>query len=116
MRISDWSSDVCSSDLLEHGEVPAPGAYFVPGATLSADQARALGIRGEDDLLGGVVPRSFLATKTISHPAIGPDAMVPEGWSHELARALGDAVLPGYSTFSIADARVRSEEPTSELT
>src|SRR3546814_6314591 len=33
MRISDWSSDVCSSDLLEHGH--RVGA--VPGAVLAAD-------------------------------------------------------------------------------
>ncbi|MDQ2702373.1 MAG: DUF3182 family protein [Pseudomonadota bacterium] len=91
---------------LERGEVPAPGAYFVPGATLHADQASALGIRSENDLLGGVVPRAFLATKTISHAAIGPEAVVPEGWSHDLARALGDAVLPGYSAFSMDEARV----------
>src|SRR3546814_6536304 len=28
VRISDWSSDVCSSDLWEPLEAPAPGSYF----------------------------------------------------------------------------------------
>src|SRR3546814_15804299 len=33
MRISDWSSDVCSSDLLGHAglDVAAPGAVFLAG-------------------------------------------------------------------------------------
>lgn len=30
--------------------------YYVPASTLDAPQARALGIEGEDDLFGGVVP------------------------------------------------------------
>jgi hypothetical protein len=97
------------ADLLGHvfGGEHAPGAprgsgraYFVPCDTLLAAEARQLGIRDERDLFGGVVPHPFLATKTISHPVPDPDARVPEGWSHELWRDMGDAVLPGYSTFS----------------
>lgn len=80
-----------------HGPPPTQPAYFVPADTLLADRAARLGIRDEGDLFGGVVPHAFLATKTITHPVVGPEARVPEGWSRGMWRAMGDAVLPGYS-------------------
>jgi hypothetical protein len=78
--------------------------YFVPGDTLLLETAHGLGIRAENDLFGGVVPFPFVATKTITHPLVHPRAIAPLGWSREFARAVGDAVLPGYSAFSRADA------------
>ena len=52
-----------------------PGnVYFVPGSTLTTEEAAALGIRGPDDLFGGVVPHAFVATKVISHPLVEADA------------------------------------------
>src|SRR5262245_50779431 len=44
--------------------------YFVPADTLLDDEAKALGIRDEHDLFGGVVPRAFLTTKAVAHPVI----------------------------------------------
>src|SRR5690606_16947463 len=88
------------------GDRPVPGAYWVPVETLPAAGAAELGIASEDDLLGGVVPYRFQATKAISHATIGPDARVPAGWSPALGPALGDAVLPGYSAFCVEDARI----------
>jgi hypothetical protein len=79
--------------------------YFVPGGTLVSGEARALGVRGEDDLFGGVVPHSFVATKTITHPLVEPDATAPAGWSHHFARRVSGMVLPGFSTFTLSDAR-----------
>ncbi len=32
------------------------------------NEARALGVLGEDDLFGGVVPHPVAATKAITHP------------------------------------------------
>jgi hypothetical protein len=80
--------------------------YFVPSHTLvGIDTARRLGIRTEDDLFGGVVPYSFVATKTITHPLVHPGAFAPTGWSHHLGARLQDVVLFGFSAFTKADAR-----------
>jgi Protein of unknown function (DUF3182) len=79
--------------------------YFVPSTTLLSDEARALGIRGEDDLFGGVVPYRFVATKCIAHPLAGPGAHKPQGWSEAFAERVRDVVLPGFAAFSREDAR-----------
>jgi len=79
--------------------------YFVPGDTLvGADAARRLGVRGEQDLFGGLVPFAFVATKVLTHPLPEPHSAAPPGWSSAFAGMVGDVVLPGYSVFSIEDA------------
>ncbi|MBO9515888.1 MAG: DUF3182 family protein [Variovorax sp.] len=83
---------------------PRAATYFVPSDTLHLDTAAALGIRGPDDLFGGVVPHLFVATKVISHPLVRPDAERPRGWVARLAEAIGPATLEGFSAFSRADA------------
>lgn len=90
---------------------PPPGpVYLLPADTLvGLDAARALGIRGEHDLFGGVVPHAFVATKAITHPLVAPDAAAPDGWSHGFARLVAGAVLHGYSAFSPRDARRAGE-------
>jgi hypothetical protein len=83
-----------------------PGrVYFVPSETLLSGEARALGVRGEGDLFGGVVPHPFVATKTITHPLVEADPAAPPGWSHSFARRVRDVVLPGFSAFTPGDAR-----------
>jgi len=80
--------------------------YFVPRDTITgAGAARALGISGEDDLFGGVVPFPFVATKSITHPLADAEAFRPAGWSRAFPDAVRDAVLPGYSAFTQEDAR-----------
>lgn len=82
-----------------------PGhVYFVPAGTLRAQEAAALGIRGPQDLFGGVVPHGFVATKAITHPLLEPDAAALPGWNTAFHGQLGDAVLAGYSAFSLDDA------------
>ncbi|HZP67946.1 MAG TPA: DUF3182 family protein [Rudaea sp.] len=76
--------------------------YFVPQETLLCARARRLGVREENDLYGGAVPRRFLATKAITHRAFG--TRLPAGWPHALAARLEDAVLPGYTVFAAEDA------------
>jgi hypothetical protein len=83
-----------------------PGnVYFVPGSTLTTEEAAALGIRGPDDLFGGVVPHAFVATKVISHPLVEPDAAALPGWNPAFGAQAGDAVLAGYAAFNHDDAR-----------
>ena len=82
-------------------------AYVVPDDTItSLRAAQGHGIRGEDDLFGGVVPWPYMAGKTISHPLLRPSAAAPEGWCPEFPLRVRDAVLPGYSVFSLKDARL----------
>jgi len=78
--------------------------YFVPDDTLVRPDAEKLGIRSEDDLFGGVVPRAFAATKTITHPLVDKEARAPAGWSSDFAVHVDGAVLRGYTTFSGDDA------------
>ena len=79
--------------------------YFVPDGTLLREHSNALGIVGECDVFGGVVPFPFVATKAITHPLVAPAAKAPAGWSHGLGARLADATLPGYSAFGVDDAR-----------
>src|SRR5262245_58633113 len=85
---------------------PPARAYFVPAATLvGAAAANALGVRTEDDLFGGVVPHPVVATKAITPPLVDPDAAAPQGWSHAFARRVRPVVLPGFTAFTLQDAR-----------
>lgn len=80
--------------------------YFVPSGTLvGVEAARELGIEGEQDLFGGVVPHAFVETKAISHPLLRPNADSPIGWSRDFANRVKGSVLAGYSVFSLHDAR-----------
>ena len=90
----------------EFAQAPALGpVYLVPSDTLvGTERAQALGIRGKEDFFGGVVPFPFVSTKAITHPLVAPDAPAPAGWNPEFSRMVGDAVLPGFTAFSRADA------------
>ena len=91
-------------DYEENREYGGP-VYFVPGETLTIAEAHAMGIRGEQDLFGGVVPFPFVGTKTITHPLSSPGAAAPKGWSRQFTELVGDAVLAGYAAFTLDDAQ-----------
>lgn len=100
----------------EYGGEYEPGkrydgqVYFVPNETMiGVERARELGIKTEKDLFGGVVPYPFIATKTITHALVSADAFAPEGWSDTFASRVKDAVFPGYSAFTLTDARLAAE-------
>lgn len=80
-------------------------AYYVPEATVHAQDAMELGIHGPADLFGGVVPENFVATKVITHALVRADSVAPQGWSPRFADRVREVVLPGYSAFGAADAR-----------
>lgn len=80
--------------------------YLVPSGTVAGmREAQALGLCGESDLFGGVVPQAFVETKAITHPLIRPDAAAPVGWSRDFSTQVKGSVLAGYSVFSLEDAR-----------
>ena len=90
----------------EAGHLRGPIGYAVPNDTLdSVERAHALGIRAEDDLYGGVVPFPFVATKAITHPLVTARSAAPRGWQPGFAERVQDVVLPGFSAFSLDDAR-----------
>jgi len=79
--------------------------FFVPDDTLMVDEASCLGICLPTDLFGAVVPFPFAKTKAITHQLVDPSADRPEGWSSAYAKMVQDVVLPGYTVFSVHDAR-----------
>lgn len=95
---------------LEFGGEYVPGnghrpLYLVPRESITTlAEARKLGITDEQDLFGGVVPYPFVASKAISHPLVSASATAPEGWVRDFAEEVRDAVLPGFTAFSLADA------------
>src|SRR5690606_32353138 len=79
--------------------------YYVPAMTLGAPAAARLGIESEADLYGGVVTYEFVATISISLPALErAHAAPPLGWEAKLGERLRGCVLPGYTVFSSRDA------------
>jgi len=79
--------------------------YFVPHKTfVGIDAAAAMGIRGPDDLYGGVVPEWFIATKAAVHELIRADATHPQRWNNDLAKSIPEYLLPGYTAFTSNDA------------
>jgi len=83
-----------------------PAPYLVPAQTLvGRELAATLGVQGEDDLFGGVVPYAFVATKAITHGLVEPGAAAPRGWSEAFVRRVVGATLPGFTAFSLGDAR-----------
>src|SRR3546814_9805862 len=101
MRISDWSSDVCSSDLPVHGPVHGCGARL-------RDDPGAAG-------RGGRLPRA-----RPGNVAAVPGAQ-PVPFNGEGAAAAGSVDGTGEAVPGVPDvrhgrvARLRSEEHTSEL-
>lgn len=94
-----------------HGEYGASGSgtgpfYFVPADTLDVSVAATLGVTSADHLFGGVVPADFVATKSITHPLVEPGSIAPPGWHPLFGERVRGVVLPGYTAFSLDDARV----------
>src|SRR3546814_4181997 len=99
MRISDWSSDVCSSDLLEGVKVGDPSDPEVYMGPLISEAQR--------EKVHGMVERAVAAGATLvmgGHPIEGP--------GYFYAPTLLTNVDPDSE---VAQDELRSEEHTSEL-
>lgn len=78
--------------------------YFLPTETLiDPNHYRDMGITSAQDLFGGMVKAPYMATKAISHP-LPANGRYPLGWTDEFARRASDALLSGYTVFSLEDA------------
>src|SRR3546814_8983651 len=108
MRISDWSSDVCSSDLLDGCGNRQSSAIFRGAMVnhhsdkLRNDSATSGSRRGKS---GGQVPGPFLTMITRRPPFPPSPRRGPDYLGFALAVAIGVVAL----------AVLRSEEHTSEL-
>src|SRR3546814_9672199 len=104
MRISDWSSDVCSSDLLNRSPVRDLFARGVGGA-LSADDIRAT----FDAAFGeGAGLRVHVACRRAGARRLIVELTVNLAGTIDEERGLGDLIRP-------APVNFRSEEHTYEL-
>jgi hypothetical protein len=100
--IGDYPSDAEGESACTQAEP----CYLVPSDTIiGVEQAERLCIHGVDDLFGAVAPHAFVPTKAISHPLGHEGAEAPPGWSRAFGERIREAVLEGYSAFSIVDAR-----------
>src|SRR3546814_8902745 len=105
MRISDWSSDVCSSDLASAATARSPGLFqqVAEAAPGGDDRAAELAPQARHDRLDRVGVAAFAgAVKVFGQLAGG----------HRATGLVGEVVEP--AEFERRDPR-RSEEHTSEL-
>lgn len=102
---------------IDEGEAALVGSselYYLPPRTLMDSERHALlGIKSEQDLFGGLIDCPFMATKAISHP-LPPGFKRPYGWTDAFAVACGDALLDGWTVFSLAEARVTAGQMLQE--
>src|SRR3546814_4541204 len=101
MRISDWSSDVCSSDL-----------YNVPNNGVVLNNGTRDPISRQSQLAGQVTSNLNLdrAAKVILNEVVGPNRSVLSGYTEVVGSAANVIVANPYGVTC-----TRSEEHTSEL-
>src|SRR3546814_1465776 len=107
MRISDWSSDVCSSDLPRHDLDALPSRWPGPGRWVAVDQLEPLGVSQR-------LPERDVG---VAHGLRGQALLPPTTRLQQLGvEALdgqrGEVVHPHRTQ---AGGHARSEEHTSEL-
>src|SRR3546814_1057028 len=115
MRSSDWSSDVCSSDLVEHqlanlGEAPDRARRHPPRVQLVD-----LAVVVEDDLVEGFGHGWIVRPSIPLHlPQPPRDAAARQQREHDPEHEAGNVRRPRHRAEGRADVG-RSEEHTSEL-
>src|SRR3546814_12410687 len=80
MRISDWSSDVCSSDL-RHPELVRAGEGHVPGS-IGEDRAIVIAVRRRNVAAPDLRLEAVLAHQPPDFLMVDDDALVPERGPH----------------------------------
>src|SRR3546814_6998868 len=107
MRISDWSSDVCSSDLLA-----SCGVFLgLSALTVSSLRAEHLALRWVDEVRIGLLAGAWIWSLWLARGILRRDTMsLPR-----LALALGPMAAAGLLAVASWVLLFRSEEHTSEL-
>src|SRR3546814_4227121 len=114
MRISDWSSDVCSSDLAVHQEVrrffATADRDIAPAGEQAVGQAglahRLHLARGDDDI----------GVDIVEHQRQRDGGQAREGFhGHASPFARGSTMRPAIAEAATSSGDPRSEEHTSEL-
>src|SRR3546814_14566939 len=116
MRISDWSSDVCSSDLLEWIKAGCPAGVYDGEDYSHRISARALKSRGLVEIRGH--GKTWIATLTLRGENWPEATAYDEGARHQRrspGRVKDSAAndLPGASDSTSDDAHVRAGAPTA---
>src|SRR3546814_10566203 len=106
MRISDWSSDVCSSDLADCRAIIADVALF-PQLFARNPDVRSARV--------GVGRRRLRAAGVVCVRQAGPGSLVILGVQHVRERVDVEPAVRGQADRAVEDGRQRSEEHTSEL-
>src|SRR3546814_10775353 len=107
MRISDWSSDVCSSDLFQRGQIPTFNDQSLPSLAEAGGWVAlsASPLLGDNPLLGAEVIRGGDGQQL---------AVLAQGAS--LSQVFGERFSQyAVAVFVLMLAMLRSEEHTSEL-
>src|SRR3546814_8522514 len=108
MRISDWSSDVCSSDL-QHAAQVISRHWIITDGNQHVQEVRGLGVVGQQPLLKP--GETFEYTSGCPLPT-------PVGSMRGSYLCVGETGVPfdvAIHEFVLAMPRTRSEEHTSEL-
>src|SRR3546814_4073170 len=115
MRISDWSSDVCSSDL-RHGLRWAPGRVAKSGSALKKDLNMRVGVPKEiknNEFRVGLTPASVAELTAAGHEVVVETyAGLGIDFSDESYVSAGAEILTTASAvFDAADMIVKVKEP-----
>lgn len=78
--------------------------YHIPSKPISSADAEKYGIKSSEDIFGGVVEDLLHANKGILHTTLSNTSLHPSGYSQDFPKLIRNAVLPGYTAFSKAEA------------
>src|SRR3546814_11397733 len=85
MRISDWSSDVCSSDLLGHERLAGEGGVEIASVTMVDESGVDVGRPGNNVILHEPLSlRQFVAENMGRRGSVGDDRACPRQQAREI--------------------------------
>src|SRR3546814_9101242 len=119
MRISDWSSDVCSSDLIVHRRARGPGADALTPPVISAQQPapaqhrRRQRARGGDQI-GAPALREMIPRRL--HRTVGGAERLHELRSEEHTSELQSLMRISYAVFCLKKKKQKTTNDNTKYT